>query len=140
MDIVSDLMTDEVITINPGTDLSVAWNLFEDRAIRHLPVVDEFGCLVGLISHRDLARRALGNVDGVPVQQQRAILAAQMAEEIMEQSPESTTPDEPLIEAAERMIENKFGCLPVVEGDVVVGILAESDFVRWYVQQADGRR
>ena len=137
METVADLMTENVITVTPGTDLSVAWNLFDDAAIRHLPVVDDDGNLVGLISHRDLARKALSGVDDLPLQEQHALLAEQTVEDIMQRSPEFATPDEPLVEAAERMLENKFGCLPVVDGEEVVGIVTESDFVRLYVHMVD---
>lgn len=137
METVADLMTENVITVTPGTDLSVAWTLFDDASIRHLPVVDDDGNLVGLISHRDLARRALGAVDDLPVHEQIALLAEQTVEDIMQRSPEFATPDEALVEAAERMLEHKFGCLPVVDREEVVGILTESDFVRLYVHMVD---
>lgn len=137
MDTVADLMTPDVLTVNPGTDLAIVWQIFEDRSIRHLPVVDHDGALVGLLSHRDLARRALGAIDDLPTQERQAVLAEQTVSEIMQRSPEFANPDDDLIDAAERMIENKFGCLPVVDNEAVVGILTESDFVRFYVRQAD---
>lgn len=137
MDTVADLMTTDVITVTAGTDLAIAWELFEDRAIRHLPVVDGEGALVGLLSHRDLARRALGAIDDMPTQERQALLAEQTVAEIMQRSPEYASPDDDLIDAAERMLENKFGCLPVVDNETVVGIITESDFVRLYVEQAD---
>jgi CBS domain-containing membrane protein len=137
MENVADLMTEDVITVTPDTDLSTAWNLFDDAAIRHLPVVDDDGNLVGVLSHRDLARRALASVDDLTLQEQHALLAERTVEEVMQRSPEYATPDEPLVDAAERMIENKFGCLPVVEGMQVVGIVTESDFVRLYLHMND---
>jgi CBS domain-containing protein len=51
-------------------------------------------------------------------------------EEVMVHEVETVEPTAPLSEAAALMLENKFGCLPVVEGDRLVGILTESDFVR----------
>jgi CBS domain-containing membrane protein len=111
--------------------------LFEDERIRHLPVVDEDGNLVGLLSQRDLARRALGQVEDLPMEEKHAILAGQRVDEIMSRNPETAVPDEDLVDAAERMLENKLGCLPVLEGGELVGILTESDFVRLYVEKAD---
>lgn len=137
METIADLMTEDVVTVTPDTDLSVAWNLFEDASIRHLPVVDEDGNLVGVLTQRDLARKALGSVDDLPPQEQHALLAERTVEEIMQPSPEFATPDESLVDAAERMVEHKIGCLPVVEGERVVGIVTESDFVRLYLYMND---
>lgn len=137
MKTVADLMTSDLVTVLEDTDLSVAWNLMDDKQIRHLPVVDADDNLVGVLSHRDLARRALGAVDELPLQEQHAMLAAQQVSEIMVRSPESAEPDEALVDAAERMLENKFGCMPVCEGTRLVGILTESDFVRLAVLSGD---
>jgi CBS domain-containing protein len=59
--------------------------------------------------------------------------------EIMVTEIETVDPDTPLVEAAETLFENKIGCLPVVEGNRLVGILTESDFVRRFVQEESRR-
>jgi CBS domain-containing membrane protein len=137
MQTVADLMTTEVVTVREDTDLSVAWDMFDDLRIRHLPVVDDDDNLIGLLSHRDLARRALGGLEDLPLQEQHAMLAEQQVGEIMARSPESAEPDESLVSVAERMLENKFGCMPICEGNRIVGILTEADFVRLVVLQSD---
>lgn len=137
MKTVADLMTTEVMTVRADTDLSVAWDMLDDKRIRHLPVVDDDDNLVGLLSHRDLARRALGGLDDLPVQEQHAVLAEQLVGEIMQRSPEHAEPDETLVSVAERMLENKFGCMPVCEGSHLVGILTEADFVRLVVVRSE---
>jgi CBS domain-containing protein len=92
------------------------------RHVRHVPVEDDEGRLVGLISHRDLLNvLAQGGLaagsEPIPV---RAIMKA---------NPISVTPDTPTLEAIEIMRRNKIGCLPVVEGEMLVGIVTAHDFL-----------
>jgi CBS domain-containing membrane protein len=131
---VRDLMTDHVFTLRPTDDLESLYDLMDTRHVRHVPVVDRDGDLVGLVTQRDLARRALGAQDDLPLSMQQEILRRRKVREIMATEVDTVEPDESLKAAAEMLIDNKIGCLPVVEGDHLVGILTESDFVRHYVE------
>lgn len=66
---------------------------------------------------------------------QQEILRRRRVREIMATEVETVEPDEDLRTAAGMLLENKIGCLPVVEGEHLVGILAESDFVRRCVEK-----
>jgi len=131
---VRDLMTDHVFTLRPTDDLESLYDLMDTRHVRHVPVVDRDGDLVGLVTQRDLARRALGAQEDLPLSMQQEILRRRKVREIMATEVDTVEPDESLKAAAEMLIDNKIGCLPVVEGDHLVGILTESDFVRHYVE------
>lgn len=131
---VRDLMTDRVFTLRPQDDLEALYDLMDSKHIRHVPIVDREEDLVGLVTHRDLSRRALGPQDDAPLSLQREMLGRRRVREIMATEVETVEPDEDLRVAAEMLIENKIGCLPVVEGRHLVGILTESDFVRHYVE------
>ena len=131
---VRDLMTEHVFTLRPTDDLESLYDLMDTRHVRHVPVVDRDGDLVGLVTQRDLARRALGAQDDLPLSMQQEILRRRKVREIMATEVDTVEPDESLKAAAEMLIDNKIGCLPVVEGDHLVGILTESDFVRRYVE------
>ena len=133
MDQVRDLMTEQVFTLRPQDDLMALYDLMDTKHIRHVPIVDRDKDLVGLVTHRDLTRSALGTEDA-PLSLQRDMLVRRKIREIMATEVETVEPDEDLKVAAELLIENKIGCLPVVEGTHLVGILTESDFVRHYVQ------
>lgn len=133
----SDVMTTDLQTARASTDLATAWNLMEDARIRHLPVVDDDDRVVGLVSHRDLAREALGMVEELPMHQRQEALAALRVEQIMTRGPETAQPDETLAAIGERMLDNKFGCMLIVEGERLVGLLTESDFVRMVVERED---
>ena len=127
-------MTDRVFTVGPLDDLEAVYDLIDTHHVRHVPVVDRDGDLVGLLTQRDLARRALGAQDDLPLSMQQEILRRRRVREIMSTEVDSVEPDENLKVAAEMLIDNKIGCLPVVEGEHLVGILTESDFVRLYVK------
>jgi CBS domain-containing protein len=86
---------------------------------------------VGLISHRDLMRYALkGQVGASPESERRAQLTLR-AEEIMTRDVATAAPGQDIRQAARLMLEGKYGCLPVVEDSRLVGMLTESDFVRF---------
>lgn len=128
--LVRDLMTEEVFTLSSKDDLTALYDLMDAEHIRHIPVIDEEKELVGLVTHRDLLRNALSPPADLPRNMQREILSRSSVDRIMIQDIETIEPDAPIGEAAEIMLENKYGCLPVVEGKRLVGILTEADFVR----------
>jgi CBS domain-containing membrane protein len=128
---VRDLMTEQVIAVKPDTDLTAVRDLLWEHNIRHLPVVDGDGDLIGLVSQRDLLRHALINQHHLPDYVEEAVLERLKASDIMTANVERVGADTDLREAAQTMFDNKYGCLPVTEGDRLVGILTESDFVRF---------
>jgi len=134
--LVRELMTERVFTLRPSDSLAALEDLMDARRVRHVPIVDRDGDLVGLVSHRDLASGVLGRLDDVPISVGRDILRGRRVREIMTSEPETVDPDTPLAEAASMLLENKIGCLPVVEGAHLVGILTEADFVRDYRDRA----
>jgi CBS domain-containing membrane protein len=132
---VRDLMTDRVYTLQPHDDLEALYDLMDEHHIRHVPIVDADGDLVGLVTQRDLGRTVLGVRDALPVSEQQEILRRRRVREIMALEVETVEPDESLRAAAQMLLENKIGCEPVVEGEKLIGILTESDFVRRYVEK-----
>ena len=133
---VRDLMTPNVVTVRPDDSIAMAYELMLDNRFRHLIVVDAEGDLVGLLTHRDLLRYSLIERSELPLSLQRSILRRIRVEEVMTSEVETAEPGQWLQEAALVMFENKYGCLPVVEGSRVVGILTEADFVRFFALTA----
>ena len=131
---VRDLMTGHVFALRATDDLEALYDLMDQHHIRHVPVVDRDGDLVGLVTQRDLARSVLGAQDVLPLSVQQEILRRRSVREVMATEVETVEADTDLGSAAQMLLENKIGCLPVVEGDHLVGILTESDFVRRYVE------
>ena len=133
--LVRDLMTEKVFTLKPKDDLAALYDLMDSRHVRHVPIVDSEGELVGLVTDRDLSRSALGAVEELPLSVERDILRRRRIRDIMATEPDSIEPDATLKEAAEILLENKVGCLPVVEGLHLVGIITEADFVRDFLER-----
>jgi CBS domain-containing membrane protein len=127
---VRDLMTAGVFAVNVNDHLVTVSDLMDERNIRHAPVVED-GKLVGLISNRDLLRNTVRGQSGLPPEIERAAQLTVTAGEIMTRDVETAEPDQDIRDAARVMLEGKYGCLPVVEGSRLVGILTESDFVRF---------
>ncbi|MCB1036347.1 MAG: CBS domain-containing protein [Acidobacteria bacterium] len=127
---VRDLMTDRVLAVGPDDDLCTLHDLMVENGIRHVPVVDSEGNLAGLVTHRDLLRSSLIEQPNVTSYLEEAMLERVKAAEIMTTGVETVDPETDLRLAAQLMLENKYGCLPVTEGSHLVGILTEADFVR----------
>ncbi len=129
---VRDLMTEDVVAVLPGDSLTTIRDLMTERDIRHMPVVDRDRELVGLVTKRDLLRNALIEQRDVPHFVEDVILEKLRVRNLMNTAVEAIEPDADIREAAQIMFENKYGCLPVVEGQRLVGILTEADFVRLF--------
>jgi acetoin utilization protein AcuB len=109
---VRDRMKSPVITTRPETDTSTALKTMYVHKVRRLPVVDERGALIGIVTQRTLYE--LGKAS-VPVA------------DLMTPSPYTTAPEVPIVEAAAKMRTLGFGALPVLEHGQLVGIITESD-------------
>jgi CBS domain-containing protein len=126
---VRDVMTSEVTTLQRNDKLTLADDITRLGRIRHLPVLDENGQLVGIVTQRDLFRGALAKALGYGERAQRQLMDTLVVKEVMTSEVITTTPDTPLAEAAHVLVERKIGCLPVVEAGRLVGIITEGDFV-----------
>lgn len=131
--LVEDIMKTKVVTVTPADSIAEALRRSRDGRFRHLPVV-EGDRLVGVVSDRDL--RA-----AVPV------LVTEGAEDILERMTVDLVmhtdvivahPLDPIEDAARLMYEHKIGCLPVVSGERLVGIITETDVLRSFVDLSGG--
>jgi CBS domain-containing protein len=119
---VGQFMSTDLFTMRPDDLVDLAASLMQWRHIRHVPVEDDEGRLVGLISHRALLRlltRGGRLAESAPV----------TARDIMRTDPITVTSTTPTLEAMEIMRSNKIGCLPVVEDGQLVGIVTSYDFL-----------
>jgi acetoin utilization protein AcuB len=122
--LVKDSMTREIVTLSPDETAATALALCRERRIRHLPVLSA-GRLVGIVSDRDLrsSTPALGDPP------RAAALQQVLVEEVMAHEVVTALSDDPVEQAANTMRERRIGCLPVLEGDELVGIITASDMM-----------
>jgi CBS domain-containing membrane protein len=125
---VRDVMTREVRTLGPNDRLALADELMQQGRFRHVVVVDD-GRVAGVLSQRDIFHGALAWSLGQGRKAHEQLLAATPVKDVMASHVLSVDPDAPLAEAAALLREHKIGCLPVVAGDALVGVLTEGDFL-----------
>jgi CBS domain-containing protein len=129
---VKDLMATKVSTLGRNDTLDLADNVMALERIRHLPVLDERR-VVGVVSQRDLFRSALAVALGYGERAQATLLKTLSVKEVMSEPAITISPEATIKEAARLMIERKIGCLPVIEGGRLVGIVTETDILRYVV-------
>ena len=143
---VAEIMTTELITVSPKTSLQEAIQIIADRKISGLPVVDDEGQLVGIISETDLTWQATGVeappyvmfLDSViylqnPAKHNQEVHKAlgQTVAEAMSEKPTTIKGDLLVREAARIMHEKKVRRLPVVDdNDKLIGIITQGDVIR----------
>jgi CBS domain-containing protein len=126
---VRDLMSRPVRTLERNDKLTTADRMMDSERIRHLPVVDDSGRVVGILSQRDLFFGALVRALGFGSASRDRTFGVIPVKEVMTENVITTAPDTPVGTAAQLMFERRIGCLPVVEDGALVGILSESDIV-----------
>jgi CBS domain-containing membrane protein len=127
---VADLMTDIVFSLQRIDTLDDARTIMEWARVRHIPVVNEGGLFIGLVTHRDLLAYTVSRLAEIEKPVRKEIETGIMVADIMQTKVFTATPDMPLHAAAAILYDKKCGCLPVVVADRLVGIITESDFLR----------
>lgn len=124
-------MSEKIVTIGAGDRLSTVEDIMTLGRVRHMPVVHG-GKLVGVVSERDLLRASLSNLTRFDTEERRAFLNAVEIARVMSAPPVVIDADASVEEAALVMAERKIGCLPVMEGEKLVGLLTETDLLRYF--------
>lgn len=132
---VEDIMTRAVVTLREEDNMLAIAEGMHAYGLRHIPVVDN-GKLVGLLTHRDVLRfkdseytrgRARDAIEDRRSEQ--TFVASVMTRDV-----QTVRPETPLAEAAQQLVNHKFGCLPVTSPDgTLQGIVTEHDFLKAFV-------
>ena len=118
---VGQFMSTDLFTVRPDDIVDFAATLMDWRHVRHVPVENDSGELVGLVSHRALLRLvATGRVG----KEHRVTV-----DEIMNRKPLTVRPETSTVEAIRMMREQKLACLPVTRAGKLVGIVTEHDLI-----------
>jgi acetoin utilization protein AcuB len=126
---VSDVMTAHPTTISSSATLTQALDVMQQIGCHHLPVLSAEHHLIGVVSINDI-QRALGE----PLKPDSRLLNNALAgvlrvSAVMTPAPIIVEPDAPAHEAARLMLEHFIGCLPVMRGETLVGIITRSDLL-----------
>src|SRR3972149_7847373 len=127
---IRDVMTKNPITVDSETLVMDAQKIMKENNIRRLPVVDK-GKLVGIITNHDLLEAAPSPATSLSIHELNYLLSKMKVKEIMKKNPITITPDTPFEEALKIGQENRIGSFPVVENGKLVGIVTESDIIRF---------
>ena len=132
--LVEDVMSRDVFTLGRNDKLSVADDVMKQKRIRHIPILDADAELCGIISQRDLFRGILLRSLGYGSRAEQKMLDTLSIKDAMHDEVISTSPQTPLADAARLMLTEKVGCLPVVDGNRLVGLISEADFVKRFAR------
>lgn len=126
---VCNWMTKEVLTVTGATGLREAVELMKARKIRHLPVVEDER-LIGIVTDRDLRQAMPPRTLSLDVHEVDHLLDKVRVRDIMTKRVVGVSADVSIAKAADLMVRNKIGCLPVLDGEALVGMITESDILR----------
>jgi CBS domain-containing protein len=132
---VSTIMTKNVIKLNLSDDLTKAEMLFKKHHIRHIPVVNS-NKIIGMLSYTDLLR--ISFVDAVDEEDEVVDVTVYnmfTVEQVMAKKLVTVSPETTIKEVAEILSSREFHALPVVEGDLLVGIVTTTDIIKYLLEQ-----
>jgi len=134
---VGEYMTRDPITVSEDTSMKEAMLLLRTHHIRHLPVANG-KVLVGLVSDRDIRKASPSLLSGIGKNDYEQVLEDTSVGRIMTREPFTVTETTTLSDAVSVLLEKKFGSLPVVDGDELVGIFTEIDALKILLRQLNG--
>ncbi len=128
--IVEEIMNDEPYTLTPTNTVHEALKLMREKKVRHLPVVDDERHVLGVITERDIKEVLPSSLQDEP---NSPVFNAKV-EEIMVKDPLIGHPLDFVEEVALTFYESKVGCLPIVSGGKLVGIVTTTDLLYTYIE------
>ena len=125
--LVRDFMTSTPVTIGPDNSHYEAVKIMREKGFRRLPVTDKAGHLVGIVVEKDLLSTQPSPATSLSIWEVHNLLSKLKVQDIMSHPVYTVRGGCPIEDAARIMVEHKIGCLPVMEGDELVGIITETD-------------
>lgn len=132
--LVGERMSQPVITVHPDLPIQEALNMMQREGIRRLPVTDQRGKLVGIVSERDLLHASPSDATSLSAWEINYLLSKIEVGEVMSRDLVTVSEDTPVEIAARTMADNKIGGLPVMRGDELVGVITETDLFRIFLE------
>lgn len=133
--LVKHIMTSPVISLFSEQTLPLADDIMRFKHLRHLPVVDDAGRLVGMVSHRDILRAEISSLLGLSAEERRARQDHVKVSQIMTRDVWTAGPEAFASNAGRLLLDHRFGCLPVVDAaGRLIGIVTERDYLKFAVK------
>ena len=152
---VKDVMTADVVTISPDTEITLAAKILLEKRINGVPVIDAEGKLVGILCQSDLVAQqkafpvpsVFTLLDGfMPLTSIKRLekeiekIAAVTVADAMTPDPVTVGPETTIEEVASMMVDKNFHTLPVMEDDTLVGIVGKEDVIKILIPAADDEK
>lgn len=125
-----DIMTADVHTLRAEQMLIEALEFLREHHVRHIPILDSAGALVGILTDRDIKRATPSALAPGQREVWERVVAETPLSKVMTREPTTGSPDSTLVEALQRFVDERIGCLPIVEGGRLVGIVTAQDLFR----------
>lgn len=137
--LVRERMSRHPITITPDTSLNDALRIMREEKVRRLPVLDKKGKLVGIVLEKDLLYASPSPATSLSVYEMNYLISKIKVSDLMTRDVITICEDCPLEEAARVMVDNHISGLPVMRGDVLVGMITESDLFKVFLELLGAR-
>lgn len=131
--IIANVMTRNPIFVSPDMSVNDARALMTREKIGKLPVLDKTNRLVGIVTKKDLVKAGPSAATSLDMYEISYLLSKLKVETVMERNVLTVQQTEVVEEAARVMADSEVGCLPVMKGDLLVGIITETDLFRTFV-------
>jgi len=131
--LVRDIMTTDFITLQEDESLLDATLIFARSGFRHIPILNGKQ-LVGIVTERDLKHYTPSILSGIPAEEYNRLMESTPLSKIMTRAPITTEPGKSVYEAARMLYDRRIGCLPVVEGGELKGIVTTTDMLNLLIQ------
>jgi len=138
--LVGERMSKPVITMRPETTMPEALELMHKEHIRRLPVVNQRGEMVGIITEADLLKASPSQATSLSIYELNYLLSKLTVDRIMTKKVFTSTEDTPVEEAARIMADHGIGALPVMRDKALVGIITETTLFHIFLEMLGARR
>jgi acetoin utilization protein AcuB len=132
--IVAKRMMRNPVSVDENDSMKKAMDLLKERDIRHLPVLKDGEKLVGIVTERDIKQASPSPATALEIREIYYLLDKVKVKQIMTRRPYTISSTGAIEEAALIMREKRIGCLPVVDGGKLVGILTETDILDAFIE------
>lgn len=135
---IADVMTKPVVSVIVHDEFHVVWEKMDHYDIRHLPVVNDLGCLVGLITERNLFKiHSPRKLEDGSWYYDRDLLDGFILGKVMTANPFTLKVDNTLADAMKAIAQFKYGCIPIIDKNLIpVGIVTRNNIIKFFLNHA----